>query len=319
MEDRDEFRRHMKIAGEQWNRPAGRHLSDEEVYAYCRGEAPPEAVPALREHLTQCPACLELYRDAADFLEIRQSEEAVAPEVEGEWRALRSRLPQLAATAPAAPKPGWSGFPWLFRPSFGAALAAAALVAAVGVLVYLLSRQSKPAPVDVAAASPTPAASATTVAASSPEPGMSLPPLLVDELIVMEIRGGASDPEEDQIRSEGQEAVAALQAGQRLYVDVKGASSSGAPFARSIQRRLKEAGRFVLTEDRETAQVALKLTVREAAPGASPRRDVSASIVNAKSKVLWPREPHLSERRYIGPEEKVLDRLVRDLLADVQP
>jgi hypothetical protein len=81
---------------------------------------------------------------------------------------------------------------------------------------------------------------------------------------------------------------------------------------------LQSSGQFKLTEDREAAEIALKLTLRERPTTPSPRVSVFARIVNADGKVIWPLTPRTSGRRYEGPTEKATDRLTRDLLDDVR-
>jgi hypothetical protein len=316
----EEFRPYMKPAGEQFNHPPGRHLSEEEIYDYCQGATASEELAFAREHISQCAACLEIYREASEFIELRQSGQAeVTPkEIESEWRTLRRRLPQLSK--PATTRTSWLSALWPFQISFKPALAFALLAVVLGGLAYILFRQSQPKPADIAQTSPTPAPSAT--ASNTPAPSPSIiapgPEPPGEEIIAMDVRGGGSAPGDDLVRSEREEAVNALLAGQRLYVELSGSHPQRRQFAESLKQRLQASGQFKLTEDREAAEIALKLTLREMPPAPSPHASVFARIVNADGKVIWPLTPRTSGRKYEGPTEKTLDRLTRELLDDVR-
>jgi hypothetical protein len=315
----EEFRRYMKPAGEQFNHPPGRHLSEEEIYDYCRGATASGELAFAREHISQCAACLEIYREASEFIELQQSGQAeVTPnEIENEWRTLRRRLPQLSNPAPA--QTSWLTARWPFQISFKPALAFALLAVILGGFGYVLFRQSQPKPADIAQTSPTPAPSVTASNTPAPSPSIIAPGPEPPgaEVIAMDVRGGGSAPGDDLVRSEREEAVNALLAGQRLYVELNGSHPQRRQFAESLKQRLQSSGQFKLTEDREAAEIALKLTLRETPSAPSPRASVFARIVNADGKVIWPLTPRTSGRRYEGPTEKAMDRLSRDLLDDV--
>ncbi len=320
MDQIKEFRRYMKPEGKQFNHPPGRRLSEEEIYDYCRGATASEGLAFAREHISQCAACLEIYREASEFIELQKSGQAeVTPnEIESEWQTLRRRLPQLSKPAPV--RTSWLTALWPFQVSFKPALGYALLAVILGSLGYLLFRQSQPKPVDIAQTSPTPAPSATASVTPAPSPSIIAPGPEPpgEEVIAMNVRGGGSAPGDDLVRSEREEAVNALLAGQRLYVELSGSHPQRRQFAESLKQRLQSSGQFNLTEDRETAEIALKLTLRETPSASSQRISVFARIVNADGQVIWPLTLRTSGRRYEGPTEKTLDRLTRELLDDVR-
>lgn len=91
----------------------------------------------LAKHITACPACRQerlIYGEAVTFLKTDAANVAV-PDVEGEWRALRSLL--CGEGAKPARKPRLAPLIW-----FGAPLAAAAALA----IAFLVSRPSAPPP-----------------------------------------------------------------------------------------------------------------------------------------------------------------------------
>jgi hypothetical protein len=305
----------MKSAAEQFNQPSGRHLSDEEMYEFCRGGIAAAELAAARDHISQCADCLTLYREAHEFIGIQTSKaaEVSQEEIEGEWRTLRQRLPPLATEAAPSPRLSWLNAIWPFQISPKPALAVALLAIVFGVLGYAVFKPSPLKPKDIAQASPTLVPSLPASVEPSPSPTVVAPSPLPpsDEVIAMNIRGRESSPDDDWVRSEREEAVNALAAGQQLFIELKG----NPKFAASLKQRLQASEGFKLTSDREAAEVALKLTVRAAGPG---RISVFASIVNAGGKVIWPLAPRTSGRSYEGPTEKALDRLSRELLDDVR-
>jgi hypothetical protein len=308
----------MKSAAEQFNHPthlAGRHLSEERMYEFCRGGIAAEELAAARDHISQCADCLTLYREAHEFIGIQTSKaaEVSQDEIESEWQTLRQQLPQLAKQATPPPQTSWLNAIWPFQISPKPALAVALLAIVFGALGYAVFKPSPMKPKDIAQASPTPMPSLPASIAPSPSPAAVAPGPLPpsDEVIAMDVRGRESSPDDDWVRSEREEAVNALAAGQQLFIEVKG----GRQFAASLTQRLQASGQFKLTTDREAAEIALKLSVRAAGPG---RVSIFARIVNAGGKVIWPLAPRTSGRSFEGPTEKALDRLGRELLDDVR-
>jgi hypothetical protein len=227
-------------------------------------------------------------------------------------------LPQLSKPAPA--RTSWLSALWPFQVSFKPALTFALLVVILGGLGYVLFRQSQPKPMDIAQTSPTPAPSATASITPTPSPSIIAPGPEPPgaEVIAMDVRGGGSAPGDDLVRSEREEAVNALLAGQRLYLELSGSHPQRRQFAESLKQRLQSNGQFKLTEDREAAEIALKLALRETPPAPSPRISVLARIVNADGKIIWPLTPRTSGRQYTGDANKIADRLSNDLLEDIR-
>lgn len=319
------FKRYMKLAGEQFdpleNRP-GRHLSVEEIYDYCQGKTASERLAFTREHLSQCAACLEIYRETGGFIELRKSgqPEILPSEIESEWQKLRPRLPQLSKPAAPPDQSSWLSMLRPFQISFKPALIFALLAVILGGLWYVFLKRSQPKPTDTVKTPPIPAPSITAGIAPSPSPAAvmfsSEPPS--EEVVARNIPGRGSAPDNDLVRSEREEGVKALLAGQRLFLELGGSHSQRRQFAESLKQRLQASGQFKLTEDREAAEIALKLTLRESPRASSSRISVWARIVNADGKVIWPLTPRTSERRYEGLIEKVSDLLSRELLDDLR-
>ena len=65
----------MKAARAKFNDGNGRHLSEEEMIAYCREPMAAEEREEARLHILQCDHCLQLFRDVSDFFEPRREDE----------------------------------------------------------------------------------------------------------------------------------------------------------------------------------------------------------------------------------------------------
>src|SRR5262245_48379298 len=75
MNRNQELRIYMKAARAKFNDGNGRHLSEEEMIAYCREPMAAEEREEARLHILQCDDCLQLFRDVSDFFEPRREDE----------------------------------------------------------------------------------------------------------------------------------------------------------------------------------------------------------------------------------------------------
>jgi len=75
MNRNQELRIYMKAARAKFNDGSGRHLSEEEMIAYCREPMAAAEREEARLHILQCDHCLQLFRDVSDFFEPRREDE----------------------------------------------------------------------------------------------------------------------------------------------------------------------------------------------------------------------------------------------------
>ncbi|HMX29471.1 MAG TPA: hypothetical protein PKC13_28050, partial [Blastocatellia bacterium] len=209
---------------------------------------------------------------------------------------------------------------WL-KPALAFALPA---VLAAG-LIYLMMERSAPKPPVITSTSPTPLPTALPeaspnasplLAANSPTPAPTRKPTpRADEVLVVNLPSNPLLRAENLRRVEREEEVAAsLLAGQKLFVDAKGASALVTPFVAALKQRLQADGTFQITDSSAEANIALKLNIESATRGIC----VISAIVNAKGEVLWPLMPGIRARSYEGVRENVIAELSRELLGDIQ-
>jgi hypothetical protein len=70
-----ELRIYMKAARAKFNDGNGRHLSQDEMIAYCGEPMAAAEREEARLHILQCDHCLQLFRDVSDFFEPRREDE----------------------------------------------------------------------------------------------------------------------------------------------------------------------------------------------------------------------------------------------------
>ena len=75
MNRNQELRIYMKAARANFNDGNGRHLSEDEMIAYCREPMAAAEREEARLHILQCDHCLQLFRDVSDFFEPRREDE----------------------------------------------------------------------------------------------------------------------------------------------------------------------------------------------------------------------------------------------------
>ena len=113
MKPRPTLREHLKNVA-RMRRPAAQCLDEQQAVAFYSGTLSREEADGVRDHLADCPACLDLARDARQFLEIMSGAADVpATQIVGEpanrasgWSQLstrRSWLQTLRASLRASP------------------------------------------------------------------------------------------------------------------------------------------------------------------------------------------------------------------------
>jgi len=120
------------------------HPSPETLTAYHAGELVPAAEDEVQEHLAVCRHCARLLLDLPGFLETPAATAAGLERLDAEddasWQAIQARLPrppEPAERRPQAPPRSWRN---LSRRT-PARLAAAVLLAAVAVPLWIIARQ----------------------------------------------------------------------------------------------------------------------------------------------------------------------------------
>ena len=224
------------------------------------------------------------------------------------WRRQRQRIINLARDRDWKP-----ALTFILLALFGAPLGYWFWIRGISVDDDKLAGNVTPTPQISPAITPTPAI--------SPQPGPTVrptprppahPPMFRDEVIAMDIRPRDGAPDELLTRSK-REAAAGLLEAKKVYLQVSGARHE--LVRKYLLRRLPADNQFSLTDNRDEADVALKVTVAAARQG---RLDLTAHLADANAKVIWPLTPETSGRRYKGPFKKVIITLSLQLAGDLQ-
>jgi hypothetical protein len=211
---------------------------------------------------------------------------------------------------------GAPGASW--KPALGFALLA--LLSAALVYLFLL-KPAAPTGVLVRNATPTPAVSPSVAPTQTPTPQPSAtvapsprpsgsPSLIGDDVVALDIR--ARDDNEMLTRSERAAAIGLLEA-KKIYLEVSGAEQ--ALVSQLLRRHLPGNSPFSLTEERGEADSALKVT---AVAARRERLTITARLVDANGKVIWPLTPGIGGRSYTGAAEKIAIRLSEELSGDLK-
>src|ERR1700752_1266 len=94
MTRREEFRAYMKAVSRTSDNSGERHLTEAEIFAYCRGEIAESDRESVRAHLIDCEQCIALFRDARDFRDParQEEEEKSTDETNHAWQSLLQRI-----------------------------------------------------------------------------------------------------------------------------------------------------------------------------------------------------------------------------------
>jgi hypothetical protein len=94
-----EFSAYMKAASHTSGDQGSSHLSEAEMFAYCRAEVSAAEQEAIQDHLVICDQCIALFRSARDFLDPARAdeEEVTAAQTNEAWQEFRQRQ-QIGST-----------------------------------------------------------------------------------------------------------------------------------------------------------------------------------------------------------------------------
>jgi len=116
----------------------GPHVGLKRLIAYRRGKLPVAEREALQEHLSLCPKCAERLLELRDFEATSAGGGAAGPESlrQSAWESLSQRLPWKVSAIRPITGGARRGAPRLRAPRFLVGLAAALLLAAIGLSVW---------------------------------------------------------------------------------------------------------------------------------------------------------------------------------------
>lgn len=101
-----------------------------------------------------------------------------------------------------------------------------------------------------------------------------------------------------------------------IYIEISGDEILGKQIAEKISAEIGKSGKFSMTNDKESADGALKIQVRREANGdTNDDSSVTAVIrlVNAKGFVVYPNQKGISGWKYVGTVRKIPARISSDL------
>ena len=105
---------------------------------------------------------------------------------------------------------------------------------------------------------------------------------------------------------------------RRIHAQLIGESASGDELLSQLRARLA-GGSGVQFAAADQADAALKISVRPASQRAGDTRVIAiARAANANGYVVWPDSRRGSNWRYVGQPKYVADRLVADLMKDIE-
>jgi hypothetical protein len=124
-------------------------------------------------------------------------------------------------------------------------------------------------------------------------------------------------------------AATALAGVRKIYLDLSGDARLIQQLARLLSPGLQAGQRLSITQNKDEADAALKLNIREIATGKSVNGSVEneeaetlsavviVRLVNEDGAVIWPGTNRKQERRYNGTLKSVVSRIAADLLQDI--
>ena len=333
MTKREEFRLYMKAANGTSENHRDGHLNEERMLAYCRGAIPAAEREAAEAHLVDCAQCVALFRSARHFLEPAREDEAIdKADLDRAWQSTwaraqaeveRAGATTVARTDIQLPNTPKVGLGWL-TPWWRPALAFVLLALIAGGLIYASFNSGTKVPEKAqqeapAAAPGEPPAKPQHETPSAPDPSAPSPPSVSEDVVAVNIKARRGSGFEDSAtRGEREDAArTSLLTARKIFLAVTGHEPTSGLLSDRLKERLPASGRFLLTTDPAEAEVALKIEA-EAARTDATRVSFIARVVGADGKTLWPLIPGVVARRYQGQSKKAADRLLSDLLDDIQ-
>jgi len=103
---------------------------------------------------------------------------------------------------------------------------------------------------------------------------------------------------------------------RRIYIEITGDQILGKQIADQISAEFAANGRFIVTNDKESADAALKIYVRHESDVDEPNEKMVTAIVrlvNAEGFIVFPNQKRVSAWKYIGEIGKLPKRIAADL------
>jgi hypothetical protein len=125
-------------------------------------------------------------------------------------------------------------------------------------------------------------------------------------------------------------AATALAGVKKIYLDLSGDERLVQQLARLLSPGLQAGQRLSITQNKDEADAALKLNIKEIATGKTVNGNagneeaetlsavVIVRLVNEDGAVIWPGTNRKQERRYNGTIKSVVSRIAADLLQDIR-
>jgi hypothetical protein len=101
MKHREEFHHYMNAVNRTMGSNDDHHLTDVQMIAYCRDEMSVAEHDAAESHLVSCEQCVQLFRNARDFLDPARDDEdqVTAAETDEAWQSFQERVQREAPTS----------------------------------------------------------------------------------------------------------------------------------------------------------------------------------------------------------------------------
>jgi hypothetical protein len=123
-------------------------------------------------------------------------------------------------------------------------------------------------------------------------------------------------PEENTRNTEKRLVGKRLNEIKKIYIEVTGDVILGKQIAEQISNEIRSAGRFEITNDKESADAALKLYIRHESDVDTPEEKIVTAVVrlvNAEGFVVYPNRRKISGWKYVGEIARLPKRIADDL------
>lgn len=139
-----------------------------------------------------------------------------------------------------------------------------------------------------------------------------------DKILRLPIRETQEFPQRNNTRTTNLEKTSgkSLSEIRRIFVEISGDDILGKQIAEQISNEIKSAGKFEITNDKESADAALKIYVRHESDVDAPEEKIVTAIVrlvNAEGFVVYPNERKISGWKYVGEIRRLPKRIAGDL------
>lgn len=139
-----------------------------------------------------------------------------------------------------------------------------------------------------------------------------------DKILRLPIRETKDFPQRNNTRTTSLEKTSgkSLSEIRLIFIEISGDEILGKQIAGQISNEINSAGRFEITNDKESADAALKIYVRHESDVDAPEEKIVTAIVrlvNAKGFVVYPNEREISGWKYVGEIGLLPKRIADDL------